>query len=252
MKNNIKEDNEKIILVYTNHFKAYTDPHLYDEHPKQGRIYRAVYNSDHKLFKIAFYDESKEAEALEAAALGGIIVKELDTNTDSWEYSFTEINETNLTSLAIEPDDYLKLGDWTADPTKGIEELLTGGDELKQYDLPEEGEHREAEQAELERMLTSLDTMKKQPTKDDSDYHETWDILKNSNPPLAKAYRSVMPSLLETHTVESVLLSSPAPEILAHGLVNKSLIDYIEGGEPHKVYDAIATLIVLLNINKEV
>lgn len=247
MKDNTKEDNEKVILVYTNHFKAHADPHLYDEHPKQGRIYRAVYNSDHKLFKIAFYDESKEAEALAAAALGGIIVKELDTNNDSWEYSFTEIKEANLPSLAIEPDDYLKLADWTADPTKGIEELLTGGDELKQYEVKESDTNQE----ELDQIIASLGVKEEQPT-NDSDYHETWEILKSSNPPLAKAYRSVMSSLLETHTVESVLLSSPAPEILAHGLVNKSIIDYIEGGESHKLYDAIATLIVLLNINKEV
>jgi hypothetical protein len=244
----MSNNNEKIILVYTNHFKAYTDPHLYDEHPKQGRIYRAIYNREHGVFKIAFYDESREAEALEAAALGGIIVKELITNNDSWEYNFTEVNKDTLTTLAIEPEDYLKLGYWNENPSRGIEELLTEGKEFDPY--YENKRDRERDQEQLNNLLFRVGLQDKRV--EDIDFHATWDILKSSNPPLAKAYRSVVPRLLATHTVESVLLGSPAPEIVAHALVNKSLIDYIKGGEPHSLYDAIATLIVLLNVNKEV
>ena len=90
---------EEIVWVYIEEFEPFINAEAYGEHPKVGRVYRGVYDTKHKIYKIAFYDELEEREELESTDLGGILIPKLQQENTAWRYKIIKLDESNINDL---------------------------------------------------------------------------------------------------------------------------------------------------------
>ena len=120
---------ERVILLYTDYFEGKRDNT--EGHPFEGRLYRCVYNEDYGYYKVSFYDDGDPNIDTD---LAGVILKKLEDDNGLQKYKFVEVTEKNITDLDIEPEDYIKLEEWKSDLKKGIEGVITEGEEFENMD----------------------------------------------------------------------------------------------------------------------
>lgn len=118
------KENAEIVYLYIKSFK-WLDP-LDNEkavgHPRPGSVYRAIYNSETKTYRILYIDEQKE--------LNGVYIPLLLMDEDHLEGKYNylseayQINKENIVNLNLSEDNLVEILAWQKEKDKPIKHAV--------------------------------------------------------------------------------------------------------------------------------
>lgn len=107
---------KEVVVLYTNKFQYFypEDKETMKGHPIEGRVYRAIKDTDTNHYLLHIGTENTESK------MEGIQLKKLEGKSLGWECDLEEITDKNLLDFDLTPEDAEKMIQWE---TKGHDDL---------------------------------------------------------------------------------------------------------------------------------
>lgn len=256
----MKEDQEELVILYVKSFESKMDPDPYTEHPKAGKIYRAIYDSNFKVYKICFYDTDEPNNTTDNP--GGILVSNLVEDNFAWKYEFEKVDEEKLLELDLESEDWNRLADWQVNPKKGIEHLFTGGEDLEMIKNQVLKHIADIPPGEMDDMMASvnLSDPDKKPVFSKSvepkgDLYDLDPVLGEIVDDLKNGFTfDLSDSLLRLResTREGLIVDSAAPSDVVRASVHKSITLFDAYNSEAHLIDALRDIIYLIKHSRNI
>ena len=127
---------ESVVYLYVKEFE-YKDQkyaEMMNGHPKTGRIYRALHDTENNLYRIILEEEDKNDHGL-----AGMIIQKLQNDDVRWTSDIVEIDGESLINYDIVSDDFVKLAKWQETENKDIDHLRIDAGEASVHQDPATG-----------------------------------------------------------------------------------------------------------------
>jgi hypothetical protein len=115
-----RPEREAVVYLYIKEFN-YKDKNfenMMGGHPKAGRIYRALYDTDSSFYRIILEDEDKGE-----SNMAGIILQNLQSEDPRWSANITVMDDESMINYDIVSEDFIKLARWKEQDNKDIDYL---------------------------------------------------------------------------------------------------------------------------------
>lgn len=149
---------ENVIYLYVKSFRYKDEDHsqAMNDHPLEGRVYRALKTEKPREYKIHIGADNNPER------IDGIRLKGLKCNNKEFQCELIEINNKNILELDISDDDLSMMNKWNKEKNKSLLDLVNGKPSAVD-EVEEKNEEFEISEADLNKMLYEM--MKPTPSK---------------------------------------------------------------------------------------
>jgi hypothetical protein len=185
-----EKQREAVVYLFVKDF-AYKDKN-YEEmmggHPKVGRIYRALFDQESKIYRVIVEEDDKSE-----AGLAGLMITKLVNDDARWRADMEIFDDESILNYDILSEDFLRLGKWKEVDNADIDYL--------RYEASANGVEIEQEENGITKVIFS--------SEDDSEENFTDNILSlaETDYELAKAVDKTLEGIL--HYLSSISVDYP-------------------------------------------